>query len=260
MKGGYIDMVLPTGRMWLGAVAFSGFLLSLSIPWATSPNQNIGYQVPVFKQLQTVSNKFPTEAYVQVIHKQFNWITVDEMPIVKAPTLTDAEKKSVTVIADAKPDSTPDTKLDAKQDTKPTTTTKPVQTASVSSTAVSRGNADNSVLINNALSLQGIPYLFGGSSRNGFDCSGFTQYVFAGSDIALPRTSFEQFKTGTSVNRQQLQQGDLVFFTTYAAGASHVGIYIGGGNFVHASIKGVKISGINESYYNSHYVGARRVR
>ncbi len=251
-------MFLPTGRMWLGAVALSGFLLSVSIPWATS--QFAGHQVPAFKQLQTDSNKFPSETYAQVIRKQFNWTTVVESPLVKSPTtVAKDEKESVTVIAVAKPDSNPVTKSDAKTDTKLTTTPKPVQMASASSTTVSRGSADNSVLINHALSLQGIRYVFGCTTRNGFDCSGFTQYVFAGSDLSLPRTSFEQFNTGTSVNRQQLQQGDLVFFTTYAAGASHVGIYIGGGNFVHASINGVKISSLNESYYNSHYVGARRV-
>ncbi len=251
-------MVLPSERMWLGAVALSGLLLSLSIPWATSHNQNAAYHVPVFKQLQTASNKFPSETYAQVIRKQFNWTTVVESPLVKLPTAKD-ETESVTVIAVAKPDSIPVTKSDAKPDTKQTTTTKPVQTASVSSATVSRGSADKSVLIDHALSLQGVRYVFGGTTRNGFDCSGFTQYVFAGSDISLPRTSFEQFKTGTSVNRQQLQQGDLVFFTTYAEGASHVGIYISGGNFVHASINGVKITSLNESYYNSHYVGARRV-
>lgn len=259
-------MVLPTGRMWLGAVALSGFLLSVSIPWATSHYQFGGHQVPAFKQVQTASNKFPSETYPQVLRKQFKWKTVVESPLVKSPTtVAKDEKEAVTVIAVAKPDSNLVTKSDAKTDTKPTTTststttTEPVQTATASSITVSRGSADNSVLIDHALSLKGIHYVFGGTTRNGFDCSGFTQYVFAGSDLSLPRTSFEQFKTGTSVNREQLQQGDLVFFTTYAAGASHVGIYIGGGNFVHASINGVKISSLNESYYNSHYVGARRV-
>ncbi|MFZ3101036.1 MAG: C40 family peptidase [Desulfitobacteriaceae bacterium] len=230
-------MLLPTGRMWLGAVALSGFLLSVSIPWATSPYQLAEHQVLASKQLQTAVNKFPSETYAQVIRKQFNWTTVVGSPLVKSPTtVAQDEKESVTVIAVAK-----------------------VQTASASRTTVSRGNADNSEIIKHALSLQGISYVFGGTTRNGFDCSGFTQYVFAGSEISLPRTSFEQFKSGTSVNQEKLQQGDLVFFTTYAKGASHVGIYISGGNFVHASINGVKISSLNESYYNSHYVGARRV-
>ncbi|MHB8124838.1 MAG: C40 family peptidase [Desulfitobacteriaceae bacterium] len=230
-------MVLATGQKWLGVLVLSGLLLSSSIPVATAHFQATGDQVPVFKQLQVTSNKVPSGTYAQVVRKQFNWTTVAEIPVVKSLTAVNDSKAEA-----AKP------------------ATKSVQTASASSTTVSRGSADNSVLINHALSLQGIRYVFGGTSRNGFDCSGFTQYVFAGSELSLPRTSFAQFTTGTSVNRQQLLQGDLVFFTTYQKGASHVGIYIGGGNFVHASIKGVKISSLNESFYNSHYLGARRVR
>ena len=101
---------------------------------------------------------------------------------------------------------------------------KTVQVAT-SSKKVSR--SESSDLVDHALSLQGVPYVFGGTSRSGFDCSGYTQYVFRGSGISLPRTAAEQFRVGSSVSRAQLQSGDLVFFTTYASGASHVGIYIG---------------------------------
>jgi len=131
---------------------------------------------------------------------------------------------------------------------------------SVSAIPVSRSGSGSSDLVNHALSLQGIPYVYGGTSRSGFDCSGYTQYVFKGSGISLPRTTFEQFRVGSSVNKAQLQPGDLVFFTTYATGASHVGIYIGGGSFVHASSSGVIISSLGSSYYSSRYLGARRVR
>ena len=129
---------------------------------------------------------------------------------------------------------------------------------SVSQTQPSR--SDSSELVNNALSLLGVPYVWGGTSRSGFDCSGFAQYVFKGSGISLPRNSYEQFKVGSSVDRAQLQLGDMVFFATYAPGASHVGIYIGGGRFVGAANSGVIISDINSSYYSSRYIGARRVR
>jgi len=125
-------------------------------------------------------------------------------------------------------------------------------------TGVSR--SDSSELVNHALSLQGVPYVFGGTSRSGFDCSGYVQYVFKGSGISLPRTTSEQFKVGSSVSRGQLQSGDLVFFSTYAAGASHVGIYIGGGRFVGTSNSGVSISSLGSGYYASRYLGARRVR
>ena len=128
---------------------------------------------------------------------------------------------------------------------------------SVSETQVSR--SDSSELVDHALSLQGVPYVYGGTDRSGFDCSGYTQYVFKASGISLPRTSAEQFEVGSSVSPQLLQAGDLVFFTTYAPGASHVGIYIGDGHFIAASNSGVSISSLSEQYYASRYIGARRV-
>lgn len=127
------------------------------------------------------------------------------------------------------------------------------------SVSVSRG-FDGSSLVNHAMSLIGTPYVWGGTTRSGFDCSGFTQYVYSGSGISIPRTSYSQFASGTSVSRNNLSPGDLVFFDTDGPGASHVGIYIGGGSFVHAANprRGVITSSLNESYYASHYLGARR--
>ncbi|KLU64410.1 gamma-DL-glutamyl hydrolase precursor [Desulfosporosinus acididurans] len=120
--------------------------------------------------------------------------------------------------------------------------------------------SDSSKLVDDALSLLGVPYVFGGNSRSGFDCSGYTQYVFKGVGISLPRTAEEQYKSGVSVSREQLQAGDLVFFSTYAPGASHVGIYIGGGKFIAAdSNKGICISNLDDPYYRSSYLGARRI-
>lgn len=124
-------------------------------------------------------------------------------------------------------------------------------------TPVSR--SASSTLVENALSLQGVPYVFGGTSRSGFDCSGYVQYVFKGSGISLPRTSQSQFTMGSAVSKDQIQAGDLVFFTTYTSGASHVGISIGGGKFVHASNSGVRITNLSDSYYAGRYYGARRV-
>lgn len=108
----------------------------------------------------------------------------------------------------------------------------------------------------------GCAYVFGGTSPSGFDCSGFTQYICGLYGISIYRTADVQLKNGYPVS--DLQPGDLVFFAnTYntSAAASHVGIYIGGGQFVHAanSSSGVKISSMSESYYSSRYVGARRV-
>lgn len=107
----------------------------------------------------------------------------------------------------------------------------------------------------------GVPYLWAGTSPAGFDCSGFVQYVFNAHGISLKRTAATQYTHGTYVAKSDLQAGDLVFFqNTYKVGISHVGIYIGDGQFIHASSsKGVTISDLSSSYYVSHYYGARRI-
>ncbi len=124
---------------------------------------------------------------------------------------------------------------------------------------VSRGsNYITRRIINSSLNYIGVPYVFGGTSPSGFDCSGFTSYVFANAGIYIPRTADAQFEIGTPVS--DLQAGDLVFFTTYAPGASHVGIYLGDGQFINASSsRGVAIDSLNSSYWGSCYIGARRV-
>lgn len=119
-----------------------------------------------------------------------------------------------------------------------------------------------SSVVNIALQQVGKPYVFGAEGPNAFDCSGLVQWSFKQIGKNLPRTADQQFHIGTPVSKNQLQPGDLVFFAnTYKLGISHVGIYIGGGKFVHAanSRKGVIISSLSESYYAQHYAGAKRV-
>lgn len=107
----------------------------------------------------------------------------------------------------------------------------------------------------------GTPYAWGGSSPGGFDCSGFIYYIYSQFGISLPRMSDGQFEVGRAISGDNLLPGDLVFFTTYEPGASHVGIYLGGGRFIHASSAAgeVTITPLGKSYYQERYLGARRV-
>jgi cell wall-associated NlpC family hydrolase len=118
-----------------------------------------------------------------------------------------------------------------------------------------------SSLLTTALGLRGTPYLNGGVDPRGFDCSGFVRYVFAQVGQQLPREVRDQFTVGTPVRREDVQPGDLVFFETVSAGASHVGIALGNDEFVHApSSRGVvRTERYTISYWASRWVGARRV-
>lgn len=124
---------------------------------------------------------------------------------------------------------------------------------------VVRDQSDRAVSL--AKSLIGKPYRYGGTTLAGFDCSGFVMYVASQVGVSLPRTSFEQYTVGTAVSRANLQPGDLVFYEADGPGASHVGIYIGNGNFVHAENEsvGVKTTQLSNPWWSPKFLGARRV-
>jgi LysM repeat protein len=124
------------------------------------------------------------------------------------------------------------------------------------------GGLQGSEVVREALKYLGTRYIWGGASARGVDCSGFVYVVLSAYLPGLTRvTSFDFFKMGQPVNRDELQAGDLVFFTTYAPGPSHVGIYVGDGKFIQASssLGRVGISSLSEAYYMARYLGARRL-
>ena len=124
-----------------------------------------------------------------------------------------------------------------------------------------RAEAPPEAVISTALSFRGIPYRNGGSDPSGFDCSGFVQYVYAMHGTGLPRDVHRQYRIGREIDRDDVKPGDLVFFETVSRGASHVGLAIGGDQFVHApSSRGVvRVEKLSASYWASRFVGARRV-
>jgi cell wall-associated NlpC family hydrolase len=116
-------------------------------------------------------------------------------------------------------------------------------------------------IVSTAMMLRGIPYRNGGSDPSGFDCSGFVQWVFAQNGIRLPREVRDQYDAGLKVELRDVMPGDLLFFQTVSRGASHVGVAIGGDQFVHApSSNGVvRVERFTAAYWSKRFVGARRI-
>jgi cell wall-associated NlpC family hydrolase len=122
--------------------------------------------------------------------------------------------------------------------------------------AISKGNE----VVNYAYKFLGKPYAYGATGPNAFDCSGLTQYVYNKFGVDISRTTYTQVEEGTKVKRSELRAGDLVFFNTEGS-ISHVGIYIGDGEFIHAPRTGkpVMVSSLSDGYYSARYATARRI-
>ena len=126
--------------------------------------------------------------------------------------------------------------------------------------AISSIAGGSNAIVSTAQKFMGVPYVFGGTTPKGFDCSGLVQYVFKMHGVSIPRLADEQYTIGKSVSRNQLSAGDLVFFNTDSSGISHCGIYVGDGKFLHASSsRGVRIDSLDSEYWKPKYVGARKV-
>jgi len=135
------------------------------------------------------------------------------------------------------------------------------QSGGLRSTTADSADTISRRVIKLARTMLNIPYRFGGSTLRGLDCSAYVQRVFRLIDLQIPRTAREQYTVGARIGRGDVQIGDLVFFRTYAAFPSHVGIYLGDNLFIHASsmVRKVTIDSMDQSYYRKRFIGARRL-
>ncbi|MBE6050199.1 MAG: NlpC/P60 family protein [Clostridium sp.] len=137
-----------------------------------------------------------------------------------------------------------------------------VNVTSVQEVNSSMRGATGSQIVKKAKQYIGTPYKDAGTTPSGFDCSGFTQYVYKQCGVTISRTTKTQINNGRYVSKSSLKEGDLVFFQNTYAGCtnpSHVGIYVGGGQFIHCGSSGVKIADLNSNYWKPLYYSARRI-
>ena len=168
---------------------------------------------------------------------------------------------SSSLLSDTKQETSRSIETSRRNNDETTATTEDTTAEETTSQAPASTPGVGSSVVETALQYTGYRYVYGGSSPSGFDCSGFTSYIYGEHGVSLNRTAQGQYSNGVPVSRENLQPGDLVMFGTSASNITHVGIYMGGGQIVHAanSSRGVTTDTINSGYYNNKYVGARRV-
>ena len=192
-----------------------------------------------------IVTQIPLNTAVEVLSEESGWtkITVNSKEGYVASNLLSESKTKETVTSRGS-----------------TTTRKQAETTNTAETTTT-SSGKGATVVETAKNYIGYRYVYGASGPNSFDCSGFTSYVFKLHGVSLSRTAKGQYSNGTAVARSDLQPGDLVMFGPSVSGINHVGIYIGGGQIVHAAnpSRGVTIDTINSGYYNNNYVGARRV-
>ena len=195
-----------------------------------------------------------TEVVVQSQEGGWSKVTVNGRDGYIATNLLSSTRQTTSRSSTTRRTTTTQSSTQTQNTTSSTTTT--TQTTS----GTSSGSSSGAAVVAKAKSYIGYKYVYGGSSPStGFDCSGFTSYIYKQFGVSLNRTAAGQYSNGTAVSRANLQPGDLVMFGK--SGINHVGIYIGGGMIVHAenSSTGVTTDTINSGYYNNNYVGARRI-
>lgn len=199
---------------------------------------------------------------VEIIGEDDGWYKINingGIGYVSAKYISDTKLPETT----SRSGSTLKTQTTASTQTENTTEAAPEAASSETTTSTPTTSATGEAVVAYAKQYLGYKYVSGGSSpETGFDCSGFTCYVYKHFGISLNRTSKDQIKNGVAVEKSNLQPGDIVIFNNSSNTAiGHVGIYVGEGNFIHASNpgEGVKITALSSSYYSIRYVGARRV-
>jgi cell wall-associated NlpC family hydrolase len=214
---------------------------------------SLGTQTEPAEARQSLETSMPS-AYIDTIGED-----IQLMVPKSTPSTTPEATPTPMATPEATPKPTPKATPKPTPKATPKATPKPTPKAPAATPQATSPKA--LAIINTAKSYQGVPYVWGGTTPDGFDCSGFIQYVFNKNGISLPRVTSDQYKVGTSVSKSNLIPGDLVFFETYKPGASHVGIYIGNNQFIHASSgkNKVMISSLTSTYYTEHYIGSRRV-